>query len=100
MAGIYRSFKSINEDTLAVVKSLNILHVVDIPSEPAYVSLSEAEFVLTEQTKRCTGVATAHDLSQYRNRFRSIRLNDNYKVFMDLSIAIRKENGSIFEETY
>ena len=92
MEGIYSAYKIINENTLAVLKDLNPVKEVEIPKEPAYVSMKENLFELTEETKRLTKVVVAHNLSQYKNKFGSIRLSDNCKVYMDLSIAIKKEN--------
>ena len=91
MESIHSAYRCIDENTLSVVRSMCILTDIPNPKKPNYVRLEEQSFVLTEETKRCSGVATAHDLSEYKNRNAKVRLESSLKVYMDYSIEIRKE---------
>lgn len=84
------AYKTINKTTLDVAKSLNVLQEVKVEEKRDFIRLEESTFVLSEETDRYSQVVSAHDLHQYKNRFYSIRLEEDMSCWLDILLSIDK----------
>ena len=94
MIHILDAYSIINGSILQVCKDTNKLnlYVEDKPAPPTF-RLVEETFVITDESKkRLTGVITAHDLSQYTNRFYGINLKESVDVWLDILINVNKRD--------
>lgn len=88
------AYSAINRSTLEVVRSLSLVSepVMKERDEDFPRRLEEREFVLTDKMRRVTkSVVTAHDLSQYRTQFSSIKLEENVTSWLLYLLEADKE---------
>lgn len=76
---IARVYRSLNEHLIRSIECVVVLEPVE--EEKSYIALpirlDNNPVALTEATVRATGVITAHNLNQYKNKFYSIRLEED-----------------------
>ena len=87
---ICSALKIVNQNLLDLIQCIHLLEPVEVETRAEYVRLEENPFILSEEVSRCTGVVTAHDLHQYRNRFHSIKLQQSLGVWLDILMDIDK----------
>lgn len=88
------AYQALNRSTLELLKSVNVLtpHVEEEEENITQpIRLKEKKFVLTDNIKRHSKAVTAHDLSQYRNVFNTIKLQDAIETWLDFLLEIDKE---------
>ena len=79
---------NLNKHLLTVAKSINPIVSLRDDKPIAYIRMEERPYVLTEETKRVCQVVTAHNLSQYRNKFYSIKVEEEIVTWLDKLLQI------------
>ena len=99
---IYSAYAVLGKSVLEVLDSTNRLNTVEEPKVERIVRLKENPFVLTEETERvCASVITAHNLSDYRNSFHSIKLKHQTDSWLLALLDMTKgEDGYGFVKSF
>lgn len=90
---LIEAFQTLNRATLDVLKQTNVitLHEEQVDDTP-YIRAVDKKFILTESIKRHSKVVTAHDLSQYKNIFSSIKIEDKIASWLDALLEDEDES--------
>ncbi|MCI9050700.1 MAG: hypothetical protein HFI05_02060 [Lachnospiraceae bacterium] len=80
----------LNVGMLKVAKSLNILQEVKESEKIPYIKLKPNPYVISTNTIRYCQVISAHDLNQYKNKFHTIQLKENFNSWLDVLLSIDK----------
>lgn len=81
------SYWALNKSVQKVLDSVVELLVIEVPDiPPADIRLTQSTFDVAERMARVAPVVTAHDLSQYVNRFYSLDLEGSSDTWFDLLI--------------
>ena len=89
--GTYELYKVMYNDLLELMKSSNGITPPKEPESVDYVRLVENPFKLTSEMAASENVVTAHKLSQYRNKFRSIKLESATDPWLKKLVAAHRE---------
>lgn len=89
--GTYQIYQAINNSTIELIESFNPIAPPEIKERISYVRLEENPFHLTDETAAVRDLVTAHKLKQYKNRFKTIKLEENIEVKLDKLLAVHRE---------
>lgn len=88
------AYSAINKSTIGVVDSINSIKIVEKEKSVPQMRLRENTFVMTENIKRSLGAITAHNIEQYKNKFTTIKLEEEaYSWLLELLKIDEGDNG-------
>lgn len=83
MVDIITGYSILNKQLLQVAKEMNVLSQIVLKEKPIQVQVKEVPYTISDKFERLGPTVVAHDLSQYINRFHSIRLDSEETCMLD-----------------
>lgn len=88
---IYSAYSAVNKSVLDVVRSLNILEPVKEEAPADMLRVEESPLMLTQDIMAAGRVVTAHNITQYKNDFHRLVLEEDVTTVLDSLLAIDKQ---------
>lgn len=85
---VFSAYSAINRAVIKSIEAVNILTVPEEPKKQSYLRLEDNPFVLTDDVAVTCQVVTAHNINQYKNKYYSIKLEENVHSWLQDLLAI------------